>query len=258
VGGAAVGAWVVLPGRSLAADGVVGADGGGGAVAAAPALSVEEQLKAFQEQQQQQQEKRLEIEEQNELRRDSVARDVIAKGIVSLPSNFPDATVLYPEAFDQPNATIFVSVFARTGPPVAALRIPLKQKGGTVQFPLAFEVTTKDLLFPLTPEAWASDARNKGGEMGLAATIDGDGRIATGDVKDLIGFGISKPVPIGGQVEMTACAIKLDVRTKFRGYSEEQVLLLDRIDSQLTARQQASSGVVGEIDALALKQTAKK
>ena len=132
---------------------------------------------------------------------------------------------------------------------LAALRIPLKQKGGTVQFPLAFEVTTKDLLFPLTPEAWASDARNKGGEMGLAATIDGDGRIATGDVKDLIGFGISKPVPIGGQVEMTSCQIKLDVRTKFRGYSHEQVMLLDRIDGQLAARQ------ADNVDALALKQT---
>ena len=84
----------------------------------------------------------------------------------------------------------------KTLPPVAALRIPLKQKGGIVQFPLAFEVTSRDLLFPLTPEAWITDARNKG-EMGIAATIDSDGKIATGDTKDLIGFGISKPVPIG-------------------------------------------------------------
>ena len=215
-------------------------------VMAAP-LSVEEQLKAFQAKQNEVQEKRLEIEEQNELRRDSVSRDVIAKGVVSLPVNFPDATVLYPE-FDTANATMFVSVFARSGPPVAALRIPLKQADGTVQFPLAFDVTSQDLLFPLTREAWKTDARNKG-EMGIAATIDGDGRIATGDTKDLIGFGISKPVPIGGQVEMTSCQIKLDVRTKFRGYSHEQVMLLDRIDGQLAARQ------ADNVDALALKQT---
>ena len=241
-GSTAASSWLVFPGLSDAVE----ANGVGDAVP----LTVEEQLRVFQTEQTAAQKKRLEIEEQNELRRDSVTKDLIAKGVISLPSNFPDATVLFPEAFDTINATIFVSVFARTGPPVAALRIPLKQKGGIVQFPLAFEVTSRDLLFPLTPEAWITDARNKG-EMGIAATIDSDGKIATGDTKDLIGFGISKPVPIGGVLEMTSPTIELDVRTKFRGYSPDQVVLLDRIDGQFATRSYES------VDSLALKQTGK-
>ena len=107
------------------------------------------------------------------------------------PLGLTDASLLSP-IFDSPNATIFITCFARQGPPVAALKIPLKQKGKAVQFPFAFTIRDTDLLYPLTQSAWAADSRN-GEEMGLAVSLDSDSSLVTGSTQDLIGFGGSKP-----------------------------------------------------------------
>ena len=126
----------------------------------------------------------------------------------------------------------------------------LKQKGGVIQFPLAFTIREKDLLYPLTPNAWATDER-KDQEIGIAATIDTDGRIVTGSKDDLIGFGISKPVTLGAQIERTEAVIKTSVRANFRGYTQEQETLLYRLDDEMDRRKGTT------VDPLSLKPYSK-
>lgn len=202
--------------------------------------TIEEQLRQFRKDQLKEQAERLKMESKLT---GGEGASLISRGVIVLadpnpepsPLGFPDATMLDEQAFNNKNASVFISVFAKTGPPVAALRIPLIQESGVVQFPLAFEVRTTDLLYPLTEDAWAKDARNQG-EMGVAVTVDSDGLIKTGNSTDLIGFGVSKPVPIGGVFEMTQPTITLKPRTTFTGYSEEQMSILERLDQQLYSR----------------------
>jgi hypothetical protein len=88
---------------------------------------------------------------------------LIAKGIVSLstsgtgvdPSRYPlgfaDAVSLDP-LYDNDKAALILTAVGRSGPPVAAKRYQLK----TVQFPLVFEMTTEDLLFPVSIAFYSS------------------------------------------------------------------------------------------------------
>ena len=61
------------------------------------------------------------------------------------PLGFADAVSLDP-LYDNDKAALILTAVGRSGPPVAAKRYQLK----TVQFPLVFEMTTEDLLFPVS------------------------------------------------------------------------------------------------------------
>ncbi len=156
---------------------------------------------------------------------------LIARGTISLPLDAPTAAQVDAKAFDNDNAALFITVFGRSGPPIAAVKFRLK----ALRFPLRFEIRTADLLFPLTAEAWASDSRN-GGELGLAASADSDGNDVTATTSDLIGFASSSPLKIGGAMQLSDVKITLAQRVNFNGYTDEQVDLLRRIDAQLSAR----------------------
>jgi hypothetical protein len=122
--------------------------------------TLKDQLKVVETLQFEQQKQRLEDQKQqlNVPVNDEVE---IVKGSVYLPiSNagtgfnpskfefgFEDAASL-DNAFDNDNAVLVLTAVGRDGPPFAARRIPLKK----VKFPYAFELTTKQLLFPYNEE----------------------------------------------------------------------------------------------------------
>ena len=63
----------------------------------------------------------------------------------SFPFGYPDAVSLDP-AFADPQSTLFILGVGREGPPLAAKRIKIKD----VDFPIVFEMSTDDLVFPYT------------------------------------------------------------------------------------------------------------
>jgi hypothetical protein len=48
-------------------------------------------------------------------------------------------------------------------------------------------------------------------EIGVAVVLDVDGKLATLDGGDLTGYGISKPIKLGGQVQRTEAIITVQV-----------------------------------------------
>ncbi len=133
------------------------------------------QLKDVVAKQVSEQKTRIEAEEQQLMTQELLYPDgkLIGRGIVKLvpnadtpnqlkafqasfPYGYPDAAALDP-AFSE-EGTMFVLAVGRDGPPLAAKRIKTKD----VAFPIAFELTSSDLVFPYTPEAWIASPNRYG------------------------------------------------------------------------------------------------
>lgn len=89
----------------------------------------------------------------------------------------------------------------------------------------------------LVQDAWKTDARNKA-DIGLAVEIDPDGKLATLDVESLTGYGVSKPLRIGAQMERTEASVELlpnpGLKEKAeQGMPSDELAQLDRIDAML-------------------------
>lgn len=86
-------------------------------------------------------------------------------------------------------------------------------------------------------DAWKTDARNKE-DIGLAVEIDPDGKLATLDEQSLTGYGVSKPLRIGAQMERTEATVELlpnpGLKEKAeQGMPSDELAQLDRIDAML-------------------------
>ena len=81
----------------------------------------------------------------------------------------------------------------REGPPLAAKRYSLK----SATFPMVFELTTDDLLFPYTVDAWMS-SDNKGQSIATTAIISSSSSLANPTKTERYGFGLSDPVTFAG------------------------------------------------------------
>ncbi|CAM9642442.1 unnamed protein product [Ectocarpus sp. 12 AP-2014] len=184
------------------------------------------------------QRKRLKDESQEQLQGDVTMQegDLIARVLVSIKQDLYDLgapdTTGFP-AVDTDEARLIVAAFGKDGPPVAAKRLAVKGR----QFPVTIELTADDLAFPLTKDAWRLDSRSKE-DIGLAVEIDPDGRAATLDSESLTGYGVSKPLRIGAQLERTEAAVELVSNPQLKERAEqalpnEGIQQLERVDAML-------------------------
>ncbi|KAG5179230.1 hypothetical protein JKP88DRAFT_224551 [Tribonema minus] len=185
---------------------------------------------------------RVRAEQQEVLRRDALREpgELIARVVVSIksdafPLGFPDVGP-FPE-LDTEDARLIVTAFGRSGPPVASRRVPLKG----LKFPALLELTADDLAFPLTKEVWLNDARAQD-EIGVAVVLDVDGKLATLDAGDLTGYGISKPIKLGGQVQRTEAIVTVQVNKALEEKGQAalpsmEIAVLERIDALLDLKE---------------------
>ena len=129
--------------------------------------SLQEQLRGVAAKQVEDQKTRIEKAEQELMSKELLYPDgrLIGRGIIKLnpegtsaqlktfqssfPYGYSDGPALDP-AFEDEQSTMFILAVGRDGPPLAAKRIKIKD----LDFPIAFELTCDDLVFPYTPDAW--------------------------------------------------------------------------------------------------------
>eukprot|EP00904_Undaria_pinnatifida_P009462 jgi/Undpi1/5646/HiC_scaffold_2.g00921.m1 len=184
------------------------------------------------------QKSRLKDEQQKELQGDvkMAEGDLIARVLVSIKADLyelgaPDVTGF--PGVDTDDARLIVAAFGKDGPPVAAKRLTVKGR----QFPVTVELTVDDLAFPLTKEAWRLDSRSTE-DIGLAVEIDPDGKAATLDSESLTGYGVSKPLRIGAQLERTEASVELLTNPQLKERAQqvlpsEGLEQLQRVDAML-------------------------
>lgn len=114
-----------------------------------------------------------------------------------------------------------------------------------IRFPLVFELTTDDLLFPYNKDAWMRSPRSAE-SVSVTCILEPDGRLATAESESRFGFAISDPIrpkekiartESGGEEEeafmRTDAKITINMRADGRAYSAEEEALLARVDGEL-------------------------
>jgi hypothetical protein len=196
---------VFLQRRCVAAAAVCGILGNtAGPVQAAMDKTLEDQLKVVQALQVEAQIDSVNKQRQVERESSAMEQKLIATGIVAIPppSGIGIDSTQYPlgygkvsmldEVFDNKDAALIITAVPRDGPPFAAKII---RNLKSVSFPAPFTITTDDLLFPYTENAWKSSPNSKA-PISLTAILDEDGRLSTPSVKVRFGFATA-PVQTG-------------------------------------------------------------
>ena len=97
-------------------------------------------------------------------------------------------------SLESEKASLFLIAVGKEGPPFAAKRLALSQ----LSFPLVFELTTDDLLFPYTPDAYAKSANSQDTVVVTAVLTKGDdlGQIVGNEE---FGYGLSEFTTFAGK-----------------------------------------------------------
>eukprot|EP01041_Mallomonas_annulata_P009873 gene9873-20539_t len=203
--------------------------------------TLQDQLKVIQVLQVQQQKESLDTQLQEEVNRGATYEigDLLARGVVTLPPpagadptqyplGLPDAGALDSE-LNNDKAVIYLTAVGREGPPVAAKRFLLND----ITFPFRFEITTNDLLFPYTPEAWRK-ASASSDTVAVTCILDADGSLTTPSAGDRFGFAISDPEPLSGSFQRSEAKVSVNLKSDGRPYSEEEMEVLSRLDRELS------------------------
>lgn len=205
--------------------------------------SLKDQLKDIQKGKVDMQRAMKDADEQAQLTRQLTYPEgrVIARGFVSLEVK-PEAELGYYTASEldpvygtSEDSTLFILGVGRDGPPLAARRYKLND----IKFPLTFELTTDDLLFPYNTDAWLkSDARKD--SIATTALISTGNSISKPTQTERFGFGLSDPVLFAGQ--MIRSSAKMNVVGKVDGnlYTPDDVALLSGIDKGLDEKAAAA------------------
>jgi len=179
-------------------------------------------------------------------------RELIAKGVVSISpppdigldqSMYPlgyNKAALLDNAFSSPNAALILTAVGREGPPCAAKRITPLSK---IDFPYAFEITSKDLLFPYTRDAWIKSPLSSD-SIAVTAILDTDGKLTTPSETSRFGFAISDPKSFPVQpptyppsspppFQRVDARIAINLKSDGKEYSSDDLALLSRIDNEL-------------------------
>lgn len=168
---------------------------------------------------------------------------LIARGMVLLTPNDPNKEfdrVNFPlglmksgdlsELLLNDDASLFVLAVGREGPPVAAL----KYKLNSLSFPFVFEVTTDNLLFPYTADAWSRSTNSKD-SVAITAIISLDDKLATPSDAEWVGFAISDPVQIAGTLGRTTAKVEISNRINKNLYTQQEIESLSSVDRALEA-----------------------
>ena len=117
---------------------------------------------------------------------------LISRGIVTLtqdekgdknPYGVPQS-YLVDELLGKEEASLFVLAVGREGPPLAAKKIT---NVNNLQFPLLVELTSDDLLFPYTSQAWQAST-NRDGSIAMTAILSTDDKLSTANAGDRLGW----------------------------------------------------------------------
>lgn len=212
--------------------------------------SLQEQLKVIQALQVQDQEKSFENQASQVLNKGATyaAGELIARGIIKLvpsggetaqfPLGLPNAATL-DAAFDNDESMLFLTAIGREGPPVAAKKYKLKE----LEFPFVFEITTAELLFPYTPDAWLKSSLSADINA-VTCILDVDGQLVTPSPSDRFGFALSNPTNLGGTFQRTEAKLDISLKSDGRPYTPEEAELLGRVDR--LAKLNTPTGFVSE------------
>ena len=129
-------------------------------------------------------------------------------------------------------ATLFVLAVGREGPPLAAKKITNVKD---IKFPLLVEITTDDLLFPYTKEAWEASP-NRLDTIALTAIFSADPLLSTANTGDRLGFGQSEPTNIAGVTTRTTAVLTANKKIDLSLYSKDEISLLSTIDEELARK----------------------
>ena len=174
-----------------------------------------------------------------------LTEDVIAKGTVMIAANvyevdaslyplgFPSASEL-DQIFANDDASMVITAVGRDGPPVAAKRLKLKG----LQFPMNFQLTTSDLIFPYTASAWMSSPLSKD-SIAVTCILDTDSQLITPSPFDRFGFAISAPAVLGDLSERTDAKVTINLKSDGHLYTAEETDLLSRVDNFLAGVEKA-------------------
>ena len=87
-------------------------------------------------------------------------------------------------------ATLILTAVGLEGPPLAARKLKLAD----LAFPLTFEITTADLLFPYNAQIWEQSKLSMC-SIAVTAVLDDDGLLATPSAAARFGFALADPKP---------------------------------------------------------------
>ena len=156
------------------------------------------------------------------------------------PLGFPEASEL-DLAFANDEATMVITAVGREGPPVAAKRMKLKG----LQFPMMFELTTSDLIFPYTAKAWENSPLSKD-SIAVTCILDTDGQLITPSAFDRFGFAISAPAVLGDLSQRTEAKVNINLKSDGHKYTVEELDLLSRVDNYLAGLEKVKKEEVVE------------
>ena len=212
-----------------------------------PLPSLQEQLERIQDSKAKLQKSILEAKEMESIGRQLKYEDgkLIAKGSIILSTenlnnvnkkDFPlgfDSPSAYSDEFNKGTPTLFILGVGREGPPLAAKRYQIQD----ITFPFVFELTTDDLLFPYTPEAWKSSS-NSLDTIAVTAIITPTAALAEPNPITLLMFGFSEPVTIAGKLTRSAAQLSANIQNKVNTklYTDEEKGLLMNVDKELEKR----------------------
>ncbi|KAJ1428863.1 hypothetical protein B484DRAFT_396651 [Ochromonadaceae sp. CCMP2298] len=198
--------------------------------------SLQDQLKALQQQQQGVQKDRFDEQERTMVARQLTYPEgkLVARGSVSIlggsdsrPMGYSKASEVEP-AYDTDTATLFILAVGREGPPLAAARFPLKG----MEFPFLFEVTSDDLVFPYTTDAWQKSGNSKD-TIALTAIISSSGALSKPVNMERFGFGVSNPLTFAGKLTRSPALLNIKDKIDASLYNSEELALLAGVDREL-------------------------
>lgn len=146
------------------------------------------------------------------------------------------------------NAALYLLAVGREGPPVAAKRYLLKD----LSFPLAFELTAKDLIFPYTAEAWLNTPGSRD-SIAMTAIITVSPKLSVSTGTERFGFGVSDPTTFAGKFCRTTASIRVLGKIDKVKYTDSEVELLSNIDRAIE-QQDASKSVINAKTAASVKK----
>jgi hypothetical protein len=168
------------------------------------------------------------------------AGKLIARGVIQLSteglqaSDFPfgleNAALIDPE-FGVDKASMIVLAIGREGPPVAAKRFSLKD----TTFPLVFEITTDDLLFPYNAEAWQESKLSKD-TIAVTAILNSEGRLSSQNAVQRLGFATSDLTVFAGTKQRSSAGVVVSAKLDNKMYSADELQILSGIDDGLDNR----------------------
>ena len=155
------------------------------------------------------------------------------KNNANLPMGYSSLNEFDP-IFDTPDATLFLIAVGRTEPgatptPAAAKKYKISE---IESFPTIIELTTDDLLFPYTPEAWINSASSTDTVI-ITAVLSPTDRLADSKNPIRLGAAASEPTRIAGSLQRSTANININSKIDSKGYSQEELNILTGVDTNL-------------------------